>query len=42
MQQHTAHARMAASCRYYTAEQHRAAFVLPKFARDGLSGSLTF
>ena len=28
-------------CRYYTEEMHRAAFVLPKYARDSLSGSLT-
>jgi spermidine synthase len=29
------------TCRYYTPEVHRAAFVLPKYAADGLAGSLT-
>lgn len=28
--------------RYYSGEMHRAAFVLPKFARDALTNSLTF
>lgn len=28
--------------RYYNADLHRAAFVLPTFARDALAGSLTF
>lgn len=28
--------------RYYSADVHRAAFVLPAFARDALAGSLTY
>lgn len=30
------------SCRYYNTELHSAAFVLPQFALDALSGSLTY
>jgi spermidine synthase len=28
--------------RYYTAELHKAAFVLPQFAQDALASSMTF
>lgn len=30
------------TCRYYTQEVHRAAFVLPAFAKEALAGSLTY
>ncbi len=29
------------SCRYYTEQIHQASFTLPKFAHDGLKGSLS-
>jgi spermidine synthase len=31
-----------ANCRYYSQEVHKAAFVLPAFAKDALAGSLTY
>ena len=34
--------RVRAVCRYYNAELHAASFVLPQFAKEALSKSLTY